>query len=545
MKKNIISYLILIVSVCIWTGCKQDPNYNGGEISPYISNFDLRKLYKGTDVALNTSNMRGANSLKGVVISDHSGLNMPAGLLIIQNSRPVGNIDSLRGIAIPIGTDAANYNPGDSVLVKIEGGVLKRVDGILQITGLANDAVKRVATGRKIPTTQVTTTAILARPSDYESTLVAIVKASIDPLPLPNDTYKGDKLINDGFDDFTLRTEVTATFANATGLYNNANYNGIIFNTVDENGALKPHTRIRTLKDVSKLESTLSAIIISGYMADPQSKSDANYEYIQFVATRDIDFAVTPYAVVTTNNAGSASPVTIFPEKGWATGEMGLPNVQSRTYKFDLNAGVVKKGEFFYVGGSSKLINGEGSNSIAEAKWIKAKNYSSKTTGNGDGFGSYTTNLLANSGNASGIAVFEGTTVDKDTAPIDVIFISDGGSIYNAAGPYGYKIANTDFYDQVNPITLKPQPYFKMGTNTMKLSYQVPADGGFWNMLGGIYDEKIGKWKKARTQSNLKLELTSGLNAIETPATLITKDADGNEIKREEVPPTRLKSQVP
>lgn len=548
MKKKILSYLIIVIAICGWAGCKHDPNYEGAELSDYISNFDLRKLYTGADLSLTKSNMRGATSIKGVVISDHSGQNLPAGLLIIQNRRPVGNVDSLRGIAIPIGADALKYTSGDSVLIKVEGGILKRQDGILQITGLNSSAVKRVATGRPIAVIQATTTAILARPSDYESTLIAIVKAGIDPSPLPTDTYKGDKLLNDGFDDFVLRTDAGATFANAKGLYVNANYNGIIFNTVDENGKLKPHTRIRTLNDVKALGSTLSNIVISGYMADPEGTNDANYEYIQFLATKAIDFSVTPYSVVTTNNAGSASPVNVFPTKGWATGIDGIPGVQSRTYKFNLTSGTVAKGEFFYVGGSSKLINGVGSTSIAQAKWIKAKNYSTSTpasapAGNGDGFGNYTTNLLANSGNASGIAVFEGINVDVNTAPIDVIFISDGGNIYSGPST-GYKVANTDFYDQVNPITLQPQPYFKSGTNTLKFNYQTPTEQGFWNMLGGVYDETIGKWKKARTQTDLDLEKNSTLNAIEQPATLIVKDANGNEIRREEVPPTRLKSQI-
>jgi hypothetical protein len=39
-----------------------------------------------------------------------------------------------------------------------------------------------------------------------------------------------------------------------------------------------------------------------------------------------------------------------------------------------------------------------------------------------NGIGDVTTNLLANSGNAAGIAVFEGTNVTPTTVPLDVIF---------------------------------------------------------------------------------------------------------------------------
>ncbi len=38
------------------------------------------------------------------------------------------------------------------------------------------------------------------------------------------------------------------------------------------------------------------------------SGNDADYEYIQFMATQDIDFEKTPMAVVTTNNAGNSTP---------------------------------------------------------------------------------------------------------------------------------------------------------------------------------------------------------------------------------------------
>jgi hypothetical protein len=52
---------------------------------------------------------------------------------VIQDRR---RLAELRGISINIGAAASTYVPGDSVVVNVEGGLLKRVDGILQITGL-------------------------------------------------------------------------------------------------------------------------------------------------------------------------------------------------------------------------------------------------------------------------------------------------------------------------------------------------------------------------------------------------------------------------
>ncbi|HEX8607917.1 MAG TPA: hypothetical protein VF679_04690, partial [Pedobacter sp.] len=259
------------------------------------------------------------------------------------------------------------------------------------------------------------------------------------------------------------------------------------------------------------------------------------------------NFATTPYSVVVTSNAGGSSPTTVFPVKGWATGMDAVTGagLTARTYKFNLTSGTAAKGTYFYVGGSSKLINGPNSTSIAAGKWIRSKNYSTATpagepAGNGDGFGLYTSGLFANSGNASGFAVFEGTNVNVNSAPIDVIFIGDGGSIYNGS-TVGYRIANNDFYDKIDPITLQPQPFFKSGTNTLKFSYQTPSDQGFWNMLSGVYNADLGKWVKARTQTNLDLSKTSALSAIEGPAIRIVSNGDGVEIRRDTIPPTRLK----
>lgn len=546
--KKIIFYSIIFLSLpLMWLGCKKS-NYPGGSIGPYVPLYDLRNLYKGDDVTLNEENMFGSNSITGVVISDHSGKNMPTGLLIIQDRRRLGLI---RGISIPLGADAAKYVPGDSLGINVAGAVLKRVDGILQVTGVSPGAITKIASNISVPTNRVGSNLILAKPNDYESTLVAIVKAGFDPVATPSDTYAGDKTINDGFDNFTLHTEPTATFANTSGLNFNAVYYGIIFNTVNANGSLKPHQRIRTLNDVVALSSSpdIAAAIITGYMADAEG-GDGNYEYMQFLATRDINFAVTPFCVVVTNNAGASTPTNVSPTKGWATGADALTTpagLVSRTYKFNLTSGTVAKGEFFYVGGSSKQINGSKSLSIASAKWIKAKNYTTATpasapAGNGDGFGLYTSGLFANSGNASGFAIFEGTTVDVNTAPIDVIFIGGGGNLYNTSPLQGYKIANTDFYDKINPITREAQPYYKSGQNTLCFNYQLPADQGFWNKLGGVYNPTLGKWVKARSQSDIDLNTTSTIADIEGPSLIkIMNAVTGEYIRTDTIPVTRLK----
>nr|WP_052176773.1 DUF5689 domain-containing protein [Pedobacter glucosidilyticus] len=526
MKRNIFLSLCILSLSVIWVGCEKS-NYPGGVVSPYIPIFDLRTLYKGTDLNLTVDNMFGSSKISAVVVSDHSGNNLPAGLLIVQDKK---RLNELRGISITIGPEAANYVPGDSVVVEIAGGVLKRVNGLLQITGVGASKVTKVASGKNIPVNRVGSNLILSNPDKYESTLVAIVKAGFDPVPAPTAVYGGEKIINDGFDNLTLFTDANATFANTSGLPFTANYYGIIITKQGADGKIIPEHRIRTLNDVVPLSSTpeIADVVISGFINDA-SGTDGNYEYIQLMATRDIDFSVTPFSVVVTNNAGTAQP-TGFPLNGWATGG---GSTSFRTFKFNLTSGTATKGTFFYVGGSTRLINGANSTSISNANWIRSFNY---TTTNGDGFGTRNTNLLANSGNAFGIAVFNGINVTKDTQPVDVMFVAAGGSLFSAGPPaVGYKIANTDYYDVINPITLQSQPFYRQGSNTINLTYTTPSDAGFYYKLGGIYNANLGRWVKARTQTNFRLTATSTLQELEDVFPAATPE------NPEGVPPTRLK----
>lgn len=502
--KKIIFHSFFLFSVAIISGCKKDGNYPGGVISPYISIYDIKDLYKGQNVTLSKSNMFGSNQITGVVVSDHSGNNLPAGLLVIQDSR---RLSQLRGISVSIGTDAAKYVPGDSVVINVEGGVLERVNGIQQITGVTASAVTKVSSGNVIPVNRVPSSMILANPEKYENTLVALVKAGFNPLPAATDILAGDKILNDGFGDIGLRTEASATFANNKAPFL-ANFYGIVFSKMSGSN-LVPEVRLRTGNDVVVLSSTIdvSPVIITGFISDVVG-GDGNYEYIQLMATRDINFATTPFSVVTTNNAGASTPTGV-PTNGWATGGM-------RTYKLNLTSGTAAKGTIFYVGGASKLINGASSTSIASANWIRSFNY---TTTNGDGFGTATSGLLANSGNASGIAVFPGTTITAATVPVDVMFVSTGGSLYSAGPPErGYRIANTDWYDVKNPITLQDQPYYRSGSNTLNMSYS-PADIGYFYKLGGEYNVTLGRWMKARSQTNVLLTKQSTITEIEGAGT--------------------------
>jgi hypothetical protein len=357
MMKKVIVYSLL---VGLLFGCKKD-NYPGSVISPYIAIYDIRHLYEGADVRLNKDNMGGSTTITGMVVSDHSGGNMPAGLLVVQDAR---RLSTVRGISIAIGDDAAKYVPGDSVTIKVEGGVLKRVNGILEITGVPASQIVKVSSGNTIPVNRVQSNAILTSPADYESELLVVVKGSFDPVPQPTDLLSGDKVLNDGFGNLNMHIEASSGLAGVTAPVS-ANYYGIVFNSADGKGTLTPTFRPRVAGDVAILSSTLTiaSAIITGFASDVKG-ADQPYEYVQLMATRDIDFSATPFSVVILNNANASTP-TGYPSKGWATGDM-------RSFKLSCFSGFAAKGTFFYVGGSGKMINGASSTSMAGSNWIRS-----------------------------------------------------------------------------------------------------------------------------------------------------------------------------
>ncbi|RVU02871.1 hypothetical protein EOD41_02740 [Mucilaginibacter limnophilus] len=485
--KKLALYIIAILALA-QAACKKN-DYAEGALSPIIAVVDLKDLYKGSDVKLTTENMGGAQQIVGVVISNTTSGNSPAGLLVIQNDRR----KEVRGIAIEIGDAASNYLPGDSVTVQVTNATLTRVNGSMRLKGVSADAVTKVSENHTIKVRSVPSSTLMASPDNYENTLITVSNSIVEPEPQPGDTFSGDKTINDGFGKMTVHVEPGATFANDE-IPPSANFTGV---PVIANGKLVLWPR--TADDVFELPLIKpSPIIITGYLTDPTGV-DANYEYIQFMATRDIDFAETSFAVVTTNNAGS-NPA---PENGWAQG-------LARTYKFNLTSGKVSKGQLFYVGGN-KNIYGAGSTDISTANWIVSRMYA---TVPGDDFGAVTANLLANSGNVAGVSVFSGIAVTSASVPLDVIMYGGNGNVYSPGPPeVGYRITNTDYYSTINPVTRLDQSFYGAGTNTSKLT--LPATSNF-SQLGGVYDAATGRWTKGRTVTSIPLTPTSPLSTIES-----------------------------
>ncbi len=297
---------------------------------------------------------------------------------------------------------------------------------------------------------------------------------------------------------------------------------------------------------------TKAQIIITGVMADPRGSdaivsggtmgtggaltSAGGSEYVQLRATEDIDFTTDPYSVVWCKNAGS---VTASLQNGWAAGK-------DRTFKFNLTVGSVVAGEFFYVGGPQKVMAGYNgtvfSAAIPDAKWKRVIAYANTSTGAdadltnnvvvGDGFGTSSTGLMPNSGFPSGFAVFVGTTVTKDSNPIDAIFVAEMNPIsgtaitaaYDGTNGWGYRLPTNDRY-----TSSVAEPFFGQNTaNSFAFLYQakvspaLTADRGNFLKLAGDYNTTTKVWDSPRTTNYATL-----FDGTTSTATLTDIEAGG------------------
>jgi hypothetical protein len=531
MKYLLNLFLIINLAVAI-SGCNKETyeNYPGGTPNNIVSLLDVRPLYKGQDVTLTEENLYGASKLAAVVISDHTAGNLPEGLLVVQDSRRLGTI---RGISIELGAAAAKYHPGDSLQIDVTGGTLTRKNGILIIAGLPESKITAKGKG-VVAINAITTDLIKANPGNYESTLCLFNKSSFNPIPKEGDVISGAKVINDGFGDLALYTKPGISYANNSP-YGLAAYVGIPFRINDSTVQF----RTREEGDIINMGSSAQELLITGFQSDPKG-GDGGYEYVQMLATKDLNFATTPYSIVFCNNAGTASSANPL-DAGWATGGQ-------RTIKWNITSGSVQKGKFFYFGFQGKKINGSaGTYSFpATTNWYQ-KTYSS-ATGNinlGDGglvrASSYSNSgPWANSGNACGVAIFKGTTVNEAAVPEDVLFVASGGAaaIYDLSkNPVlGYRICNNDWYSMysvaIDPDTYKPviTPYlhYRSAGNTTNMPYPVNAkyptaatDAGLYNMMGGVYNISLGKWTTARKQVVVELVQSSAtIDSLELHASV-------------------------
>lgn len=207
-------------------------------------------------------------------------------------------------------------------------------------------------------------------------------------------------------------------------------------------------------------------VLISEFFANPAG-TDSSKEWVELIATKFIDFSVTPYTIITANNGGGTT-------KGWVQGGAASATTNG-TYAFQISNGIVVAGDVFYVGGSNMAVTGN-----------KLRTIDVTTTGGDGGIGSPTAGgILGNGGtNADGIAVFNmsASALDSNSVPVDAIFFGTGtGTAVVNAGADGFTLPINDRYAGGRLQTtsfLGPDA----GTNDI----HVIATGGY-NSLNGAY----------------------------------------------------------
>lgn len=208
MKKLFFLPLFLCL-LAVVLSCEKEIKMTGTP-SPLISLNDLRVLYEGSPRVLSSDDMLGASYINGIVISDPVNGNALDGLVILQSHKRT----LLRGIALEMGGAAVNYNPGDSLVVKVEGKTLDRINGILQVSDIQTDDVTRISVGnvQHINIATSTFTAITRWMDIYESTLVNLRSVITEDMQV-GDVFEGTVNLSDGFNIISLFTRPTASFA--------------------------------------------------------------------------------------------------------------------------------------------------------------------------------------------------------------------------------------------------------------------------------------------------------------------------------------------
>lgn len=227
-----------------------------------------------------------------------------------------------------------------------------------------------------------------------------------------------------------------------------------------------------------KLMAQNPGLVISEIFVNPAG-TDSCKEFVELVATQDIDFSKNPYTVIVANN-GTATV------RGWKEGK-------AITYAFEINSGSVKIGDIVYVGGSCMKING-----------LKIKTINNMTTGGDGGIGNINaTGVFGNGGSsADAIAVFAKSvsTIDSTSVPVDAIFYGTAfGTAINSAGAAGYQLPVNDLYN---------------GGKLSSTSYLIGDPGANYIVVTGKFNKVSNSFKSARTHTTTNTTASDGSTSI-------------------------------
>lgn len=212
MKKIFYNSVLLFSLVSIlMVSCMKEDDLAVGPIKSFISIEKLREMYKGEPLTLKASNPNEDLYISGVVISNPDHKNNPEGKMIIQNY----DSEKLRGIAIAIDERLSRYKEGDSVIVKVQGGTLTRIDGLLQVIGLTMMQVGRISENNEQRLNIITDdfNDFFNMMDVYESTLIQLKDIQVLDVTRGKTFGDGDLNLSDGDEVLLVKTNVQASFA--------------------------------------------------------------------------------------------------------------------------------------------------------------------------------------------------------------------------------------------------------------------------------------------------------------------------------------------
>jgi hypothetical protein len=318
MKTKLLTGLLCLASALALTSClEENTDYAAGVPSPIISLEDVRRLYQGSNVVLESAQLSGARQIVGVVISDTTGRNVPGGgtTIVVQNKRR----GVVRGIIIPLNASGPSFGVGDSVVVDIAGATLAKSAGALRIEGVSAGQVRKVSSNNRVQVRDINLATLLTN----------------------FDTYAGNKALADGSGNrLTLHTEATAAFATRR-MPASATFQGIPVGSVAANTQAAPQLWMRTAADALDPSGPIYRNFPEGFEAVPQATKSSYDMNTPAVPDNTVTFSSGPwklYQAILGNTSG----------RDRYTGAQGIRMQQGLTVpavvemKFDLPNGASK-----------------------------------------------------------------------------------------------------------------------------------------------------------------------------------------------------------
>lgn len=224
MKKIKIKLYTILAGLMVLWSCTKDVYHADPLPLKYI-----KALYKGEDMVLPESR------INGIVITDLDNGNHIPGYIVVQS----GN----HGMALEL-NNANDFKLGDSIVANVTGKLLTRYNGLLQVRGIEPDKVRKVTSGKTVQPRAVGVATLYNNRDKYENTLVQVL-GDITPAPTADETFAGDKQLEELGFKVSLFTAAQASFANER-LPGNASFQGVILGK-ENNGV---EIRMRNIADM-------------------------------------------------------------------------------------------------------------------------------------------------------------------------------------------------------------------------------------------------------------------------------------------------------